>query len=530
MDRKSIFVIFLSFAIVYGWQKLYLEPRTQPAPSVEQIAAPTSQTQVAPAPSVTLTQKSSTLSASQSLAVLTPKTRTLTTRLGDVVINDGFQMFGSWQLKSYRSGLTAAASIIDLNTVTNQLGEFEFIFDDNAYTYLKTVRGQFSDLPAGGLAWSFEDDNLRLTREIYASSDKDYLDVKLGAQFKKKRANYAFISIASAGTKDDPEEQDRQLVYFSNSSIERLQVSQSLELKEMPTAVKYVGATTRYFLFSVISQGPIEPRGLVQPLGPSGGKISLVYPITENSITLPVRVFFGPKAIDVLRGVEPKLDHAVDFGWFTIFAYPILSLLKWLYSLVGNYGLAIILLTVFINILVYPLNYKSTKSMKDMARLQPQLQRIKEKYKDDKEALNREMLTMMKSHGYNPMAGCLPILLQLPIFFALYRVLYSSIELYHAPFYFWIKDLASKDPFYVTPILLTAVMYVQQKMTPMQNPDPAQQKMMQYMPIIFGFMMLSLPSGLTIYMLTNALVGIARQAFLNKKFDIGNVPAISPSR
>jgi YidC/Oxa1 family membrane protein insertase len=217
--------------------------------------------------------------------------------------------------------------------------------------------------------------------------------------------------------------------------------------------------------------------------------------------------------------VEPTLDHVVDFGWFTVFAYPLIKVLKWLYQFVQNYGVAIILLTLLLKVLTYPLTYKSMKSMKNMAKLQPQLQKIRDKYKDDREALNREMLTLMKNHGYNPMAGCLPMLVQMPIFFALYRVLYSSIELYHAPFAFWIHDLSSRDPFYVTPVLLSLTMFVQQKLTPNTATDPAQAKMMQLMPLIFGAFMLTLPSGLTIYMLVNAIASIGQQMILNKKLD-----------
>jgi YidC/Oxa1 family membrane protein insertase len=167
--------------------------------------------------------------------------------------------------------------------------------------------------------------------------------------------------------------------------------------------------------------------------------------------------------------------------------------------------------------------------MKQMAKLQPQLQKLREKYKDDKEALNREMLTFMRSNGYNPVSGCLPMLIQMPIFFALYRVLYSSIELYHAPFWLWIRDLSDKDPYYVTPVLLTLTMYIQQKMMPNTATDPAQQKMMQFMPIMFGAFMLTLPSGLTIYMLVNALTSIVQQIVLNRKLDDRHVSAVAAS-
>ena len=203
--------------------------------------------------------------------------------------------------------------------------------------------------------------------------------------------------------------------------------------------------------------------------------------------------------------------------------------MKFLYQYVGNYGVAIILLTLLLKLVTYPLTYKSMKSMKEMARLQPQLARLREKHANDKEALNREMLTLMRGHGYNPVAGCLPIVVQMPIFFALYRVLYSSIDLYHAPFAFWINDLSAHDPFYVTPVLMSVTMFVQQKLTPNTATDPMQAKMIQFMPLIFGAFMLALPSGLTLYMLVNALASIAQQLILNKKLDTGNVTAI-PAR
>ena len=186
---------------------------------------------------------------------------------------------------------------------------------------------------------------------------------------------------------------------------------------------------------------------------------------------------------------------------------------------VKNWGIAIILLTLLIKLLTFPLTYKSMASMKKMAALQPQLNALKEKHANDKEALNRELLTFMRTNGYNPMSGCLPMLIQMPVFFALYRVLYSSIELYQAPFFGWITDLSLKDPYYITPVLLTGFMYLQQKLTPSTISDPMQAKMMQWMPVFFGVLMINLPSGLTIYMLVNAIASIFQQMYLNKKLN-----------
>jgi YidC/Oxa1 family membrane protein insertase len=247
---------------------------------------------------------------------------------------------------------------------------------------------------------------------------------------------------------------------------------------------------------------------------------SLIYKVQGSSFIIKNKYYFGPKEIDTLKKVGHKLETAVDFGWFTVFALPLLWLLKWFNAFVHNYGISIILLTILIKILLYPLTFKSMKSMKDMQKIQPKLNAIREKYKDDKEALNREMMNLMKTHGYNPLSGCLPMFIQMPVFIALYNVLYGAIDLYGQPFFGWIRDLSAKDPYYVTPLLLALMMFLQQKLTPTTTTDPAQQKAMMFMPIVFAFMMLWLPSGLTLYMLVNSIISIIQQMIINKKLGI----------
>jgi len=515
MDRNTILAVTLCFLIFMGWQKLYVEPHMHPGTEVTTIV--TQPNPALEAPQAPLSKSAQVHTPSQS-PQRPEASLPLPTQLGTASLSNGNSFFNGWTLKNYKLALAPGAAAVDLHSVTQESGEVNFAFDDASFGYLNTVQGKLTPTSQGAI-WNYEDANVKLSREFDTSGQKPYLDMTVKAEFKTKRPKFAFISLSSQGLEKDPEAQDRQLVYWTSESIERLLLKDSQSLKEIPTPVKYIGATNRYFILTVVAQGQTQPTGLVQPLSPTRAGISLVYPVSENSISIPVRVYFGPKELELLRQVEPTLDHTVDFGWFTIFAYPLLKLLKWLYQFAQNYGLAIIVLTILLKILTYPLTYKSMKSMKKMAKLQPQLAKIREKYKDDKEALNREMLTMMKSHGYNPMAGCLPMIIQMPIFFALYRVLYSSIELYHAPFAFWIRDLSSHDPFYVTPVLLSLTMFVQQKLTPNTATDPAQARMMQMMPLIFGAFMLALPAGLTVYMLVNAIASIIQQMILNKKFD-----------
>ncbi len=515
MDRKTILAVVLCFLIYTGWQKFILEPRF---PHQTQLAPVTSQNESVSDQAIT--SHSKTVEATQPEPIRhAPQSVTLPTSIGQAVLGDAGQFFVGWNLKGYKLNISKNAAAVDMHSVTNEQGEMSLAFDEPSFAYLNDVQGTLTSTPQGA-KWTFDDANVKLSREIVSSEQKPYIDMVVKAEFKGKRPKFAFISLSGQGIDKDPEAQDRQLSYWTNQSLERVPLKDTLSQKEVATPVKYIAATNRYFIMSVLSQTQTEPNGLIQPLGFNAGRISLVYSVSENSITIPLRVYFGPKELDLLRQVDSSLDHTVDFGWFTIFAYPLLKILKWLYQFVQNYGVAIIFLTLMLKIVTYPLTYKSMKSMKKMAKLQPQLQKIREKHKDDKEALNREMLTIMKTHGYNPMAGCLPMLIQMPIFFALYRVLYSSIELYHAPFALWIQDLSSRDPFYVTPILLSLTMFVQQKLTPNTATDPAQARMMQFMPLIFGAFMIALPSGLTIYMLVNALASIVQQMILNKKLDV----------
>lgn len=525
MDRKTVLAFILCLIIPIGWQRFVATQYPQPpAAQTQQLDSHSANGNQAhnltPALDSPSTFKEINPTAPKKAPVLSSQKVTLKTEIGNAQVGDTQNFFLDWNLNHYKLGISSQAAAVDLHSVTHQPGEVSLAFEDPSFAYLNDVQGKLTATPTGAL-WTYDDANISMTREFTASEKSPYINVKVTVHFKTQHhPKFAFITLGAQTFDQDPEAQDRSLIYWTNDSLERMHLKEGLRLKEVGTPVKYVGATNRYFLFSAVTEGDASPNALVQPSSTAGtGKISLVYPISENSVTIPFKAYFGPKELNILRQVDPALDNTVDFGWFTVFAYPLLTLLKWLYQFLQNYGLAIIVLTLLLKVVTYPLTYKSMKSMKKMAKMQPQLQRLREQHKDDKEALNREMLTLMRTGGYNPMAGCVPILIQMPIFFALYRVLYSSIELYHAPFIFWIRDLSSHDPFYVTPILMTLAMFVQQKLTPTTTTDPAQAKMMLFMPVVFGALMMALPAGLTIYMLVNSVAGILQQFILNKKLN-----------
>ena len=226
-------------------------------------------------------------------------------------------------------------------------------------------------------------------------------------------------------------------------------------------------------------------------------------------------VYYGPKDLDILKMQGNRLQEVIDYGWFGPIAKPLIYSIKYFYKYTGNYGLAIIIITCILKLVFFPLTHKSYKSMKDMQKLQPKMTELKEKFKNDRDAMNKAVMELYKTHKVNPLGGCLPMIVQIPVFFGLYRALMYSIELRHAPFYFWITDLSAKDPYYVTPIIMGATMFIQQKMTP-TNMDPIQAKMMLALPIVFTFMFLNFPSGLVIYWLINTVLTIAQQMYINK--------------
>ena len=298
-------------------------------------------------------------------------------------------------------------------------------------------------------------------------------------------------------------------------------------------AVMWTGINEQYFLMATIAMG-VEKAVCEVEAGNSGFLVaSLMYPEVVippgGSVTHRYRLFAGPKRLNLLEkargGVggedqNAKLDESVDFGWLGFLCHPMLWLLKEFFGLVGNYGIAIIFLTIIIKLLLLPLTQKSMKSMKDMAKLKPMMDALKKKHGDDKQRLNQEMMALYKSHKINPMGGCFPLLLQMPIWIALYRTLYSAVELYQTSFIAgWIDDLSSRDPYYIMPIVMGVSMFLQQRLSPTAA-DTQQAKMMLYaMPIFFTFIMLYLPAGLVLYIFLNSILSIGHQLIYNKMTD-----------
>lgn len=314
------------------------------------------------------------------------------------------------------------------------------------------------------------------------------------------------------GTNSDDEKHEtnnhksREFVFFS-SKVLRAKVGKT-ETGE--GALKWAGVDYNYHLFSIILKD--KPNAVFNAYESGDFFVELTTPATSFSSDL----VFLKKDYDKLMAVGDKLELSVDFGFFGIIAVPILRGLQFFYNYVGNYGLAIIVLTFVIRMLMFPLQYKSFKSMKKMQKVQPELQKLREKFKDDPARMQKETMELFKKSGANPLGGCLPLILQMPVFFAFYQVLYNAVELVGAPFYLWIFDLSQKDPYYVLPVLMGIAMFGQTKLNPSASADPNQQKIMYIMPLIFCFMMKDLPAGLNLYIFVSTVFGIAQQLYVYK--------------
>ena len=228
--------------------------------------------------------------------------------------------------------------------------------------------------------------------------------------------------------------------------------------------------------------------------------------------------YLGPKEYKVLKNIKPVLINVIEYGWFTFASKPLFALLSWLHSIFGNWGWSIIALTLLIRAVLYPLTYKGMVSMQKIKEISPKIKELQAKYKGDPQRMNAAVMDMYKKHNANPLGGCLPMLLQIPVFFAIYRVLLNAVELQGAPWALWVTDLSRMDNYYILPILMGASMFYQQRLTPNNFTDPMQEKVFKYLPVIFTFFFLTFPSGLVLYWFVNNLFSIGQQFIVNAQF------------
>jgi YidC/Oxa1 family membrane protein insertase len=447
----------------------------------------------------------------------------LANELVEIELSNRGALITAMRLKAYDDDEHAVLDLIQTVPLAERTLPLQLLTDDGPDTRLYRV-----ERLTNGAVLTWSDGRGTLVRKTVKLGDGYGLDVTVETA---GGLTGAAISVGT-GLRDlgEQERNSRLAVWgdatvFADGEIDKIKKAKVKAPQLLrPVVVGFAGLEDAYFINLLRPRTAVEEIRIerfeypVPVAGDDEPRIDqalrvLVVPATS---TFEAELLGAPKEYDLLRSIGGGVERTLDFGIFGFISVFFLRALWWIYSLVGNYGTAIILLTVGIRIVLFPLMHTSTVSMRKMAKVQPKVKEIQAKYKKKKNdpqaraKMSEETMKLYKEEGVNPMAGCLPVLVQLPILWALYQLFLHAIELRHAPFMLWIQDLSAKDPYYVTPILMTATMWLQQKLAP-QAGDPQQQRIMRMLPLIFGIMFLQFPSGLVLYWLTNNVISIIQQ-------------------
>jgi YidC/Oxa1 family membrane protein insertase len=496
-EQRTLIAIVLSLAVLFLYP--YLVKRfIAPAPEKAKVETPVAQAPAAPAP---VAEKVSP--AVRPAAAERPVERiTVSTPLYSAVLTDLGAGIEKWELKDYKTSLEKDAPYVDIAKA--------------AALHIKTRVG-------GARPWRPSKKTIRLeegAEELVFTTAEEGLDFEKSYNFKSDDYRME-VSLKAANASKVPAKTtvyvDMERIFEADEYYHYgpIRKAEGKVVRQKPDAsiegggpADWVGLEDKYFISALI---PLEKTFSWESVGGEKSRLTAAFPLElkpGESATLKYNLYIGPKEYRRLKG--EGLTEAIEFGWFDFLARPFLVVLNFFEQFVKNYGLAIIALTLVVKVVLHPLTKYGLNSMKKIQQLQPQMQAVRERYKNDKEKMNRELLELYKRQSVNPLGGCLPMLVQIPIFIALYEVLYAAIELRHAPFIFWVVDLSAKDPYYILPVLMGGSMFVQQKMTP-TTMDPVQEKMMLVLPVVFTFIFLSFPSGLVLYWLTNNVISIAQQ-------------------
>ena len=536
MDKNTILAIVLSVIVIFTWQAFFAKkPVPQQTDAVKQEATTavtkpagkeTAVEPVKPVPTRTVLSKP-VAGSEKDISVETPLyTAIFTTRGGALK---------SFKLRAYRKSLTNDSEPIEMVHVSDGMPypldimfpesnidirpDGLFSTDVNSIDLTKTQDSR-------RLVFTLSYPNSMKVEKIFTFYPEKYafdLELKvynLSGFSINENALFSWYQFVDPNAEEESYAHDGPISFVSKD-IERYEVKKMESVKLLGPNVAWGGFESKYFIAAMIPQNPTltsislsrDTRNMVAVSlkGPQN-------PIPPGQVgVFSYTLYLGPKDHDILKAQGVGLENAIDFGdWLKWLAMPLLLIVKFLYNYVHNYGIAIIILTTLIKIVFWPLGNKSYKSMKEMQKLQPKIAELRERFKGDKTRLSQETMALYKTHKVNPMGGCLPMVIQIPVFFGLYKSLMYAIELRHAPFYWWIQDLSAKDPYYITPIIMGATMFIQQKMSPPAG-DPMQQKVMLLMPVVFTFMFLSFPSGLVIYWLFQNILSIGQQYYINKQ-------------
>ena len=541
MERRVLLAIFLAFIVLYAWQALFVKPIPKPAPGAAPSTSAGRGTSPAPitgaAPPQAATGPAAVAPSTAAAVVSEPSEHDVRVETGDLIAvftNRGARL-KSWRLKHFLDSQKKPQELVEHEALTQPL-PFTLRTSNEALTgtlngALYAVSGA-PDAATGSpvdLRFEYRDSaGLRAVKEFHFEPSSYIVTLKATVAEGDRPVASTILWGPAIG---DVGEVSRYVakaggLLFQNGKVARLTPSDLAKQSTYEGDFKYAGVDDNYFMTAALNTGPskviYQPVSIPPPDGSKEAARELVaYSLEPAQPGVPIRFFVGPKDFDVLKAVDPDLALAINFGMFKVIVVPLLGSLKWVNGLAGNYGWSIILLTIIINIIMLPLKHKGVVSMRKMQEIQPEVKSIQDRYAKlkatdpAKQKMNQELMALYKERGVNPASGCVPMLLPMPVLLAMWALLSTAIELRGAPFFGWIHDLSAHDPFYVTPVLMGASQLWQQKLTPSAGADPAQQKMLMFMPVMFTFMFLWAPAGLAIYYGTTNLLNIAQQYFTN---------------
>ncbi|MBN1907022.1 MAG: membrane protein insertase YidC [Deltaproteobacteria bacterium] len=554
MEKRTILAFILSFLVFIIWAQFFIPKTNIPvneAPKIEEKAVQVIKDESADLPAATpehLLNNTDKEVLSNSVA---EKIITIETPLYKATFTNKGPAITGFQLKKYRDSIDPGSPYFEIFKENEQVkNHVSFLYNnpqikegsDLFFTADKENINLLQGQKMETLQFRYTSPE-GITIEQSFSFSPDKYDIGVNVKVSNNSVNVATGNIKSVISNLHAQRKDKYYSFtgtavFADNDLKQFKPKdlEDEEDTDITGSIAWFSYEDEYFITAV---APEEKKG-ARYIGTmqKTGVITATH-FSESVEILPsaeilknYTLFLGPKEIKTLKKFGNNLDSAIDFGFFDVIAKPLHHVLVYFNKYLKNFGFSIILVTIIIKIIFWPLTHKSQKSMKEMQKLQPLMAKIKEKYKDNREMMNKELMGLYRTYKVNPMSGCLPMLIQIPVFIALYSVLSSAIELRHEPFAFWIKDLSTPDrlfslpfgiPFMEPPygipvltLLMGLSMFIQQKMQPMVG-DPAQAKIMMFMPIMFTVMFINFPSGLVLYWLTQNILSIGQQYYINKK-------------
>jgi len=565
MEKRVIIAVVLSFVVLYAYQAMFAPPPPKPkavqteaakgaaAPAAGQSAAPAGAPVGAGVQGGAAAPVAGAAPAAVEVADTEARDIVIETPAVHAVFTNRGAGLKSWRLNTYKD---KAGKPVDLVAQTLADAPKPFYIETgnaatdaraNAALFRVDGGGAVHDAQNGTYLLSFEyreAGGLSIRKRFTVDPKLYTVRAAIDASVAGSPANVSVVMGPGPGDIETTEA-NRYLMgartnIYRDGKVERHDAAAVLKQPVYEGAFRWAGVDDHYFLVAALAgTGNVRIEYRPQTTNDAAGQAThtfLGYAVNLPGQAVDATFFIGPKAVALLKAIDPQLVYAIDYGMFRPIVVPLLNALNWVNGYIGNYGWAIIVLTFLINVAIFPLRHKSVVSMKKMQELKPEIDAIQKRYAGlkatdpAKQKMNQEVMEVYKRAGVNPASGCVPMLLTMPILFAFYSMLAYSIELRGAPFGLWIQDLSVYDPFYVAPVLTGITMLVQQRMTPQTGTDPVQQKMFMLMPVIFTVMFLWAPSGLNIYWFVNNVLAIGQQYFTNKIIGPARVPRPAAER